>query len=56
MKKRPNFFRDFTLAGLRHEPVVELTASRDPNLRFTTFENSIFVQKTDISKTTWINA
>ena len=43
-------------AVLHHGPVAELTAPRDPNLRFTTFENSILVQKKDISKTAWINA
>ena len=36
---------------LRHEPIAEFAVSQDPNLHFTTFENSIFVQKMDISKT-----
>ena len=43
-------------AGLHHDPVAELTAPQDPNLCFATFENSIFVQTKDITKTAWINA
>ena len=35
---------------LRHEPVAELTASLDPHLHFTTFENSIFDQKRTLVK------
>ena len=30
---------------LCHEPVAELTAPQDTHLHFTTFKNSIFVQK-----------
>ena len=36
--------------GLRYEPVAELTAPRDPTLNFTTFENSIFIQKRTLVK------
>ena len=58
--KRPKNFSGTLLpeplAGLHHELVMELTPPQDPNLHFTSFENSIFVQKMDISKTAWINA
>ena len=40
---------------LHYEFIVELTAPWDPHLHFTTFENSILIHKTDISKTAWIN-
>ena len=40
---------------LRYESVAELTAPWDPHLHFTTFENSVLQQKTDISRTAWIN-
>ena len=43
-------------SGLRHEPIVVPTENQDPNLCFTTFKNSTFFQKPDISKTAWINA
>ena len=36
--------------GLRHEPVPEFTASQDPHLHFTSFENSITVQKPTLVK------
>ena len=39
---------------LRYESFVEHTAPWEPQLHFT-FESSILVQKTDISKTAWIN-
>ena len=42
--------------GLHHEQTAELTSPQDPYLHFTTFKNSIFAQKTDISKTVCINA
>ena len=57
--KRPKCFGDFTPwtpTGLCHEPGAKLTTPQDTKLSSTTFENSIFVQKTDISKTAWINA
>ena len=57
--KRPKLLRDLLTepsSGFRHEPVVELIALRDPKLGFTTFENSLSVQKMDITKTAWINA
>ena len=41
--------------GLRHGPIEELSALRDPHLHFTTFENSNLCSKTGISKTAWIN-
>ena len=58
-KKTKSFQELYSLnppSGLRHESIAELTLPQDPNLRFTTFKNSIFVQKTDISKPAWINA
>ena len=33
------------LTGLCHEPAAELTAPQETHLHFTTFKNSIFVQK-----------
>ena len=36
--------------GLRHEPIVELAAPQDLHLHFTTFENSIFVQRRALVK------
>ena len=39
-----------SLTGRRHELVAELTAPRDPHVHFTTFENSIFVQKQTLVK------
>ena len=57
--KRPKSFRYFTPWIPNKTPpwtVEEFTAPRDPDLRFTTFTNSIFVQKTDISKSAWKNA
>ena len=47
-EKRPKFFRGFTPKPpprICHEPVAELTAPQDTHLHFTTFKNSIFVQK-----------
>ena len=35
---------------LCHEPVAEFTASPDTHLHFTTFKNSIFVQKQTLVK------
>ena len=40
---------------LHYESFVELTAPWEPHLHFTTFKNSISVQKTGISKTAWMN-
>ena len=59
--KRPAFFFQglYSLNPppmIRHESVMELSAPRAPHLHFTTFKNSIFFSKTDISKTAWINA
>ena len=42
--------------GCHYELVAELAAPQDPHIHFTTFKNSIFVQKMDISKTAWIDA
>ena len=53
MKKDLKFFRSFTPEpppGLCHEPVAELTTSQDTTLHFTTFRNSIFVQKGTLVK------
>ena len=44
------FYPSETSPGCRHELVVELTAPRDPHVHFTTFENSIFVQKRTLVK------
>ena len=38
------------LTGLCHELVAELTAPPDPQLHFTIFKNSIFVQKQTVVK------
>ena len=38
------------LPWLCHEPVAELTALWDPHLHFTTFKNSIIVQKQTLVK------
>ena len=35
---------------LCHEPIAELTAPQDTQLHFTTFKNSIFVQKETLVK------
>ena len=40
---------------LHYESITGLTVHWDPSLYFTTFEISILVQKTDISRTAWIN-
>ena len=52
--KKTKMFQGFyptePLPELRHEPVEELTALRDPHLHFTTFENWIFVQKGTLVK------
>ena len=40
---------------LQYESFVELTAPWEPHLHFTTFKNSILLQKTDIGKTASIN-
>ena len=40
---------------LRYKSIVELTVPWGPHLHFTTFENSILVLKTDISRTACIN-
>ena len=53
MKKDQKFFRGFTPKPpprLCHEPVAELTAPQDTHLHFTTFKNSIFVQKGTLVK------
>ena len=44
------FYPSETSPGRRHEPVAELPAPRDPDVHFTTFENSIFVQKRTLVK------
>ena len=52
-EKRPTFFRGFTPEPpprICHEPVAELTAVQDTHLHFTTFKNSIFVQKGTLVK------
>ena len=38
------------LPGSRHELVAELAAPRDPQVHFTTFENSMFFQKRTLVK------
>ena len=55
-------FRGFTafehlLTGLRHEPVIimELATPPDSHLHFTTFKNSIFVQKWTLGYHIFIN-
>ena len=52
--KRPTFFSGPLPPEpppmILHEPVVELSAPRAPHLHFTTFENSIFVQKRTLVK------
>ena len=48
MKKDQNFqgcYPPEPLPGLHHEIVAELTATREPHLHFTKFENPIFVEK-----------
>ena len=53
MKKRLKFlggFRPEPLPRLCHEPGAELTAPQDTHLHFTTFKNSIFVQKGTLVK------
>ena len=44
------FFPSEALPGSRHELVAEFTAPRDPQVHFTTFENSMFVQKRTLVK------
>ena len=56
--KKTQIFQGFYLSRPspgRHELVAELTVPRDLHVHFTTFENSIFVQKRTLVKLKVIN-
>ena len=59
MQKDQNFSEDLPhehTPRLPYDPLAEHTAPLETHLHFKTFQNSIFISKTDINKTAWINA